>query len=457
MKKQFDICIIGAGMAGATIAAYLAPKGINIALIDRNYSEKNRIVGELLQPGAVLMLEKMGLAHLLEGIDGQMIEGYALLQDDEDFSIPYSHDKQQVVEGIGLHNGRFLQKIRTEALAHSNVTQITGNALELLLDENETITGVNYRESKHNEEHSIHASLTIISDGFFSKFRSDLTQNKTSVTSYFIGMLLKDCPLPHAHHGHVFLSGPTPFLCYPVGNNEVRILIDFAGSKAPSKGENLQNYLKSNVTPYIPEMMKASYEQAVNEAKFKMMPNHYMPAKPLIKKGAVMLGDSLNMRHPLTGGGLTAVFSDIYLLSNQLLSLSHFDNQKLLMEKVKIYYKQRHYSNANVNILANALYGVMSNKVLKKVVYEYLRKGGNHSQVPITLLAGLNRNQKTLISYFFSAILFGAGKLFRQNPLNIGKVIKMLIDALTIIMPLLKNELSVKSIFSHHLTQKKDS
>lgn len=41
MKSEFDICIIGAGMAGATIAAYLAPKGIRIALIDHSYEEKN--------------------------------------------------------------------------------------------------------------------------------------------------------------------------------------------------------------------------------------------------------------------------------------------------------------------------------------------------------------------------------------------------------------------------------
>ncbi|MDD1613637.1 MAG: hypothetical protein LUP98_03175, partial [Methylococcaceae bacterium] len=32
-------------MAGATIAAYLAPKGIKIALIDHCYKEKKRIVG----------------------------------------------------------------------------------------------------------------------------------------------------------------------------------------------------------------------------------------------------------------------------------------------------------------------------------------------------------------------------------------------------------------------------
>ena len=56
----YDICIVGAGMAGATIAAYLAPKGIKIALIDREYTEKRRIVGELLQPGAVQTLKKNG-------------------------------------------------------------------------------------------------------------------------------------------------------------------------------------------------------------------------------------------------------------------------------------------------------------------------------------------------------------------------------------------------------------
>lgn len=37
----YDICIVGAGMAGATIAAYLASKDIKIALIDREYTEKD--------------------------------------------------------------------------------------------------------------------------------------------------------------------------------------------------------------------------------------------------------------------------------------------------------------------------------------------------------------------------------------------------------------------------------
>ena len=37
----FDICIVGAGMAGATIGSYLAPKGIKFALIKLWVKEKD--------------------------------------------------------------------------------------------------------------------------------------------------------------------------------------------------------------------------------------------------------------------------------------------------------------------------------------------------------------------------------------------------------------------------------
>ena len=443
MKSEFDICIIGAGMAGATIAAYLAPKGINIALIDHCYKEKKRIVGELLQPGAVLSLEQMGLGHLLEGFDAQPVDGYALLQGDEKITIPYPHH----YKGMGLHNGRFLQQIRASALQNEKVKQIHGKALQLLENERHEIIGVSYRESLTSEIKSIHAPLTITSDGFFSNFRESLSNNEKTVTSYFIGLILKDCEMPFPRHGHVFLSGPTPFICYPISNNEVRILIDFPGDQLPRK-QLLQAHLDANVTPYIPECMLNSYEQALQEGGFKVMPNHYMAAKPIIRKGAVMLGDALNMRHPLTGGGLTAVFSDIQILSSHLLAMPDFNNTDLIHEKIEAYYRDRQHANANLNILANALYGVMSNDLLKTAVFKYLQCGGANAQESIAILAGLNRNHYSLIKQFFCLAVFGAYDLVRENSANLPKATKILSDALTIIKPLAKNELSLAGVVS---------
>ena len=441
MKSEFDICIIGAGMAGATIAAYLAPKGIRIALIDHCFKEKKRIVGELLQPGAVLSLEQMGLRHLLEGFDAQPVDGYALVQGDEKITIPYPHH----YTGMGLHNGLFLQKIRASALQNESVKQIHGKALHLLENERNEIIGVSYRESQTSEIKTIHAPLTITSDGFFSNFRGDLSNNKKTVTSYFIGLILKDCDVPFPKHGHVFLSGPTPFICYPVSSYEYRILIDFPGEQLPRK-QLLQAHLDANVTPYIPESMRNSYEQAIQAGGFKVMPNHYMAAKPIIRKGAVMLGDALNMRHPLTGGGLTAVFSDIQILSAYLLAMPDFSNTDLMHQKIEAYYRDRQRANANLNILANALYGVMSNDLLKTAVFKYLQCGGANAQESIAILAGLNRNHYSLIKQVLFLAVFGAYDLMRQNIANLPKATKILKDAFTIIKPLAKNELTVSAV-----------
>ena len=448
MKSEFDICIIGAGMAGATIAAHLAPKGIKIALIDHSFEEKKRIVGELLQPGAVLSLEQMGLGHLLDGFDAQPVEGYALLQGEEKTTIPYP----QHYKGMGLHNGRFLQQIRASALHNESVKQIHGKALQLLENERNEIVGVSYRESLTSEIKSIHAPLTITSDGFFSNFRDHLSNNEKTVTSYFIGLILKDCEMPFPKHGHVFLSGPTPFICYPISNNEVRLLIDFPGEQLPRK-QLLQQHLDANVTPYIPECMRNSYEQALQEGGFKVMPNHYMAAKPIIRKGAVMLGDALNMRHPLTGGGLTAVFSDIQILSAHLLAMRDFNNTDLIHEKIEAYYRDRQKANANVNILANALYGVMSNNLLKTAVFKFLQRGGINAQESIAMLAGLNRNHYTLMKQFSFLTVFGARNLVRNNISNLPKAIKLLSDAFVIIKPLIKNEISPVAFFYHYLAK----
>ena len=449
MKSEFDICIIGAGMAGATIAAYLAPKGIKIALIDHCFKEKKRIVGELLQPGAVLSLEKMSLGHLLDGFDAQLVDGYSLLQGDEKITIPYPSG----YKGMGLHNGRFLQTIRESALQNDSVTQIHGKALRLLENDNQEIIGVSYRESVTSEIKEIYAPLTITSDGFFSNFRESLSNNEKTVTSYFIGLILKNCDMPFPRHGHVFLSGPTPFICYPISENEVRLLIDFPGDQLPRK-QLLQSHLDANVTPYIPECMVKSYQQAILEGGFKVMPNHYMAAKPIIRKGAVMLGDALNMRHPLTGGGLTAVFSDIQILSEHLLAMHDFSNTDLIHEKIEAYYRDRQHANANLNILANALYGVMSNDLLKTAVFKYLQCGGANAQESIAILAGLNRNHYSLIKQFACLAVFGAFDLVRQSVVNLPKALKILIDALIIIKPLARNELSLSAVVSGYFKSK---
>lgn len=454
MKNKFDICIVGAGMAGATIAAFLGKQGKKIALIDRDFDYKDRIVAELLQPGAVKMLETLGLKHCLEGFDAQPVYGYGLIKGEEMFNISYNEDGTKDKVGIGVNSGHFLQNLRAEALKQESVSQFIGDVKRINEDAAGKIEGVTYYCNDTELEYNIEADLTIISDGFYSKFREDFSNPKKEITSHFIGIVLKECELPFPNHGHVLLTSDTPSVCYPISSTEVRILVDFPSSTPPRRGPQIYNYLKDNILPYLPNKMKPSFEFAMEEGKFKIMANHYMPAKPVIKKGAVLLGDALNMRHPLTGGGLTAVFADIYLLSNHLLSLENFEDASLVSDKIKVYYKERHHANANVNILANALYGVMSNKLLKDAVYDYLKKGGNNAQMPLKLLAGIERDHKTLIKYFFAVAAYGSTNVLADKVTDVAKASRILFDAFNIIRPLIKNELTFTSIFEEQPLKK---
>lgn len=70
--------------------------------------------------------------------------------------------------------------------------------------------------------------------------------------SCFVGLVLENCDLPFANHGHVILADPSPILFYPISNTELRCLVDVPGQKVPSvaSGE-MAHYLKTVVAPQV--------------------------------------------------------------------------------------------------------------------------------------------------------------------------------------------------------------
>jgi squalene monooxygenase len=58
---KYDVAIVGAGIIGCALATALGKQGRKVLVLERDLSEPDRIVGELLQPGGVQALEKLGL------------------------------------------------------------------------------------------------------------------------------------------------------------------------------------------------------------------------------------------------------------------------------------------------------------------------------------------------------------------------------------------------------------
>lgn len=62
---EADVVVVGAGILGCAIAVAMGKQGRSVMLLEKSLKEPDRIVGELLQPGGVSALEKLGLRGAL--------------------------------------------------------------------------------------------------------------------------------------------------------------------------------------------------------------------------------------------------------------------------------------------------------------------------------------------------------------------------------------------------------
>ncbi|XP_075478232.1 squalene monooxygenase SE1-like [Primulina tabacum] len=449
-----DIIIVGAGVAGAALAYTLAKEGRQVHVIERDLSEPDRIVGELLQPGGYLKLMELGLEDCLGDIDAQRVFGYALYKDGRNAMLSYPLEKfHSDVSGRSFHNGRFIQRMREKASTLSNVRLEQGTVTSLLEEEG-TVKGVQYR-NKNGQEMTAYAPLTIVCDGCFSNLRRSLCTPKVENPSCFVGLVLENCELPFANHGHVVLGDPSPVLFYPISSTEIRCLVDIPGQKVPSiaNGE-MASYLKTVVAPQIPPQLNDSFNAAIDKGNIRTMPNRSMPANPHPTPGALLMGDAFNMRHPLTGGGMTVALSDIVILRNLLKPIYDLHDATTLSKYLESFYTLRKPVASTINTLAGALYKVFcaspdqARQEMRQACFDYLSLGGNFSNGPVSLLSGLNPRPLSLVLHFFAVAVYGVGRLLLPfpSPKRIWLGVKLLSGASGIILPIIKAE-GVRQMF----------
>lgn len=450
-RGQLDCIVVGAGVAGAALAHTLGKDGRRVLVLERDLSEPDRIVGELLQPGGYLKLVALGLADCVEGIDAQKVFGYALFKDGRDAKVGYPLEGMSAdVAGRSFHNGRFIQKMRAKAASLPNVDVQQGTVLSLI-EENGTVKGVRYKSFEDGTGKVVEAfaPLTFVCDGCFSNLRRNLCTPQVDVPSCFVGLVLENCELPHASHGHVVLADPSTILFYPISSTEVRCLVDVPGQKVPSIANgDMAKYLIDGVAPQLPEKLRGPFVASVIKGNIRTMPNKSMPALPRPTPGALLMGDAFNMRHPLTGGGMTVALSDILVLSDMLKPLPDFHDVPALCEYLKAFYTRRKPVASTINTLAGALYKVFmaspdeAMKEMRQACFDYLSLGGVFSSGPVALLSGLNPRPLSLVTHFFAVALFGVGRLLLPFPsfksMWIG--VRLIQGASNIIIPIIISE-----------------
>jgi len=478
---EADVVVVGAGIFGCAAAYALAQQGRSVILLERWLQEPDRIVGELLQPGGVSALEKLGLAHCLEGIDSIVVKGYEVIYYGTGVNIPYpanagasvegglkasENEKSSRPEGRSFHHGRFISQLRKACASQPNITIVETEVTDTITTKpNPQVLGVVSRtlntSTGKKEQDYYFGQLTIIADGYASKFRKQYIHRSPIVKSKFYALELIDCPLPAPYHGTVILGDAEPVLLYQIGTHETRALIDIPENTptASVAAGGVRGHIRNVILPSLPKQVQPCFEAALSDGKIpKSMPNSWLPPSTQLEKGIVVLGDAMNMRHPLTGGGMTVAFNDVVLLST-LLSPERIPNlgeTAAVQKAMKEFHWKRKGLSSIINILAQALYSLFAAndtqlKALQKGCFSYFQKGGNCVDGPSGLLAGIIRQPFVLFYHFFAVALLAiwlvmqetmSGLLgFLKFPIALEKSVLIFWKACVVIFPYIFSEL----------------
>ncbi|KAJ4363436.1 Squalene epoxidase [Neocucurbitaria cava] len=430
VHHEADVVIVGAGIVGCAAAVAFGNQGRSVILLEKSLKEPDRIVGELLQPGGVNALEKLGMRDCLDDIDAIPCYGYQVSYYQEPVHIPYPENlvtssPSKPPEGRSFHHGRFITKLRAKARATPNVTIVETTVTDVVKsDYTSQVVGVACQTGGDKDYYF--GAVTLVADGYASKFRKEYLPHQPQVRSKFYGLEMIDAELPMPNHGHVILTSAPPILIYQIGTHETRILVDVPENlpSASVKAGGVKNHMLNVALPNLPACVQPAFRRAIDDGKLRSMPNSFLPPATQKTRGLIMLGDAMNMRHPLTGGGMTVAFNDVVTLSTLLSPerVPNLEDTDAVLDAMRAFHWSRKGGSSVINILAMALYSLFAAAnnpyltALKNGCFRYFQRGGACVSEPCGMLSGLIENPWTLVYHFFSVAFYAVWCRLGEEP-----------------------------------------
>ena len=366
--------------------------------------------------------------------------------------------------GRSFWNHHFVHQLRHLARAEPLVDYRQGSVRSLLTaDADELLPadadadpglcrGVRYVTADRTEAVA-RAPLVVLADGMFSTMRKRLDGGTPKPSSTFVGYLLhhpadKPC-VPYPNRGHVVLADPNPVLLYQITPTVTRILVDVPGI-APSDDEDwMRRYMEDRIVAQLPAGVRPAFLEALRTQEPVSCVNKRLPGGEPNVRRACLLGDAWNMRHPLTGGGMTVALRDVETLAACLQDTDLAD-EAALAASLGEFRRRRAGHATTVNVLANALHRVFTKPdaddgtraALREACIQYLKLGGASSAGPVGLLAALTPKPLVLVSHFVLVALFAIRNavLPLPTPARVMQSWRLMQVACTILMPLAQAE-----------------
>jgi len=309
MKTNYDVIVVGARVAGASLAYELSKAGFEVLLLDKAQFPSETLSTHNFLNNSLAMLREMGvLDRLLE--TSTPLYNRALVQFDDTVIDGRFPEVEGETHCLCIRRKYLDRMLQEHALAQGGVTMIPGFRLTDVIKEGEAVTGVTgvYRSG---ETASFRAKLVVGADGRLSTLRSlvnsaclmSVPTDFASYVGYYEGYE-QDGDI----HVELYKIGDKMGIVFPTSDN-----LYVVGVMFPLSDEYWMGRFQSSPDAAIRELADSGFASAPLAArlrgarqaeKVRGLQGYNNDWFQGMGKGWALVGDALSFKDPVVGQGM---------------------------------------------------------------------------------------------------------------------------------------------------------
>ncbi|MCV2458475.1 FAD-dependent monooxygenase [Streptomyces sp. ICN988] len=314
VHHRADVCVVGAGPAGLTLALLLLRSGVRVTVVERSRSHRREFRGEILQPGAMRILDRLGV---LAGARARgchehdrfrLVERDRVLLDIDYRTLPAPHDHL-----LSVPQSHLLTELLLRCAEFTHFEYVDGCRVNALLrDERGRITGA------AADGHVFHSTVVVGADGRFSQVRRlagiEAGRSEAFDQDVLWFKLTKDSP-DAGHDVRVFRgAGTSPVLAYASWPDRIQV-----GWTLPHGGyrrvvaEGL-DHVKACLSRAVPVYADLIDAQITSLRDLSLLDVFSGRAERWARDGLVLMGDAAHTHSPIGAQGINLSVQDAVVL-----------------------------------------------------------------------------------------------------------------------------------------------
>jgi 2-polyprenyl-6-methoxyphenol hydroxylase-like FAD-dependent oxidoreductase len=321
--KQYDLIIVGGGIAGSALAGVMARAGRAVLVLEKSEVFEDQVRGEWIAPWGVTEVRRLGLLDPLLAAGGHYLTRHVTYDETLDpeqaeaATLPLGIFAPDVPGPLCIGHPRHCQTLMDEAI-RAGAEVVRG--VDVLAVGPGVAPFVSYM--LNDERHGASARLLVGADG-----RNSMVREACGVTLYadrphhmFGGMLVEGAGGWDPGKQAIGTEGDFAFLAFPQGDGRVRVygsysLEDRARFSGP---DGARRFLDSFLVNCSPENRRLVEGRPAGPLR-SYANNDTWTEAPFVE-GAVLVGDAAGWNDPIIGLGLSITYRDVRIVSDLLLS-----------------------------------------------------------------------------------------------------------------------------------------